>query len=428
MGMLSRIHSNLSHIAGFSIKQAVKYHCLGRWQLPQQHEYVSWRSRKGIERFLRQVIQDASQPVFLFVPSQTWFCSGFQRPHQMARAFADLDAPVIFCEPWNCSPAWLTEETLKGRKFRGVKKLQDNLFLLRYPDGGLAELITDINPDGIIMFWPYQAQYISAANKSAVIYEMIDDHSLEEDSKKTWWQNWHAKWLKEADIMVASADDLLHQLLPERPDTLLLPNGVRMEDWNTNRAASIPQDMLEAVKAPVVVGYYGALAEWFDWDIWIGMATKKPEWSFVLIGYPYDGNIEAAQEKLSQYHNIYYLGPKPYQQLPEYLAAFDVATIPFVINTITHGCSPVKLFEYMAGGKPIVCTPMREILKYQSILFGSNDVEFIEKIEEALTLRDTADYQEVLHREACENTWKTRAQLLIDRVIDIKKAKHAEGK
>ncbi len=427
MKILSKINGKLSDITGVPIKTAVIFHCWGRWQLPQQYEYVSWRTRNKIVATIRQLRKKTSQPVILFVPSQTWFSSGFQRPHQMARAFADLGAPVIFCEPWHCNPAWLTEETLKGRRFRGVKKLHENLYLLRYPDADLADLIADINPEGIIMFWPHHARYISAANKSCIIYEMIDDHSLVADSQTTRWQNWHAKWLKEADIMVASADDLMQQLLPERPDTLLLPNGVRLEDWTSTQTAGIPEDMREAVKAPVVVGYYGALAEWFDWDIWIGMALKKPEWSFVLIGYPYDGNIKAAQERLAQYPNIYYLGPKPYLQLTEYLAAFDVATIPFVINAITHGCSPVKLFEYMAGGKPIVCTPMRETLKYQSILFATNDDEFISKIEEALVLCKTADYQGLLLKESTENTWKARAQLLIDRVKSIKREKYAKN-
>jgi len=146
--------------------------------------------------------------------------------------------------------------------------------------------------------------------------------------------------------------------------------------------------------------------------IWETAARLRPDWSFVLIGYAYDGESEKVHARIRELPNMYFLGAKSYQELPKYLANFDVATIPFVLNSITHGCSPVKLFEYMAAGKPIVCTPMREILKYESIHFAASPADFVREIESAVAGKDDPAGQALLAREAKENTWRSRAEKL----------------
>ena len=173
------------------------------------------------------------------------------------------------------------------------------------------------------------------------------------------------------------ADDLIAQLRPTRPDTLLLPNAVTLEDWQQLPAAQLPADLVAARRAERVIVYYGALAEWFDWPLWIHAAKARPNWSFVLIGTAYDGDVAAVQARAAAAPNIHYLGPKRYDELPAYMQFVDVATIPFVLNAITHACSPVKLFEYMAAGKPIVTTAMREVLKYQSVLVARSAEDFV---------------------------------------------------
>jgi glycosyltransferase involved in cell wall biosynthesis len=142
----------------------------------------------------------------------------------------------------------------------------------------------------------------------------------------------------------------------------------------------------------------------------------RPDWSFVLIGYPYDGNVDAVRGRISATPNVHYLGPKPYADLPAYLAHFDVATIPFVLNPITHGCSPVKLFEYMAGGRPAVCTPMREILKYRSVLVADTPDAFVVRIAEAKSRAGEPEYRALLRADAEANTWRARAEVLRDAV------------
>jgi glycosyltransferase involved in cell wall biosynthesis len=85
-----------------------------------------------------------------------------------------------------------------------------------------------------------------------------------------------------------------------------------------------------------------------------------------------------------------------------------------VINDITESTSPIKLFEYMAMGKPIVTTNMPECRKYQSVLIGKNHEEFIKKIDEALSLRDDREYKNILKKEAKANSWESKAKVIAE--------------
>jgi glycosyltransferase involved in cell wall biosynthesis len=259
--------------------------------------------------------------------------------------------------------------------------------------------------------WPEQAKFISSKMSSIVIYEIIDDHELISNADEIWYKT-HNEWVKKADIVVTTADDLLEKLRPDRPDTILLPNGVCIDDWRSTGQSHIMEDMVAARKASVVVGYFGSIAEWFDWKMWEYAAKTKPDWSFVLIGPPYDGDVRKINDRINHYPNMYYLGAKPYKNLANYLLHFDIATIPFILNQITHSCSPIKLFEYMAAGKPIVASPMREILKYQSILSADSPEAFVNQLDKALLLKEDPEYCNILKKEAEENTWRSRAEVL----------------
>ncbi len=389
----------------------LRYYLWGRWQTPPSHYYLPRRERRQVVRESQTIRRRRSEPSFWFLPTHTWFSSGFQRPQQLARALAEIGCSVVFCEPWKCARSFLTEETLEQRQFRGWRRVEENLWLLRVPGAMIRRLLDDAAPTAVMMTWPHQANFVRGLRKSCVVYEMIDDHSLipHVDDR---WRAIHDHYVRHAAVVTGTADELVSQLRQVRPDALLLPNGVRMEDWHARGAPGCPSDLCSARQKHMVVGYYGAIAPWFDWDMWLTAAQLKPEWAFVLIGYAYDGNVQAVHARIGQLHNVYFLGPKAYRDLPNYLAWIDVATIPFVLNRITHGCSPVKLFEYMAAGKPIVCSPMREILKYQSVHFAASGPAFVTEIQKAFEGRNREEYRRLLQEEAEANTWRARATSL----------------
>ena len=132
------------------------------------------------------------------------------------------------------------------------------------------------------------------------------------------------------------------------------------------------------------------------------------------MGIKYDATFDKAH--LDEYSNIYFLGPKNYDILPNYASHFDVCTIPFLINDITQATSPLKLFEYMALGKPIVTTAMKECQKYESVMIANNKENFVNLIDKALILNNehNATYFNLLNKEALENTWEEKAKIIID--------------
>lgn len=161
-----------------------------------------------------------------------------------------------------------------------------------------------------------------------------------------------------------------------------------------------------------IIGYYGAFASWFDYDMLKYLAKQRPEYNIVLFGAKYDNSLNNAN--LKEQSNIYFLGSKQYNILQNYANKFDVCIIPFLINEITQATSPVKLFEYMALEKPIVTTSMEECKKYKSVFIANNKQEFVSLIDNAVLLNKNKDIQyfEVLKKEALENTWEKKAKLI----------------
>jgi glycosyltransferase involved in cell wall biosynthesis len=125
------------------------------------------------------------------------------------------------------------------------------------------------------------------------------------------------------------------------------------------------------------------------------------------------------QQPLSRLANVRWLGQKRYEELPAYLYYFAVATIPFLINDVTKATSPVKLFEYMAGGKPIVTTDMPECREYPCVIVARNATEYVDVLDEAVHRGQWESYRQSLDREAQSNTWEARARQILDQVDRI---------
>lgn len=381
-----------------------------RWRNRPFQEHLTAADKAELVKALRPANGAEGGRRLWFLPTHTWFSPAFQRPQQLAIALSEVGCKVIYWEPWDIMGHLRTAASDRERRFVGLRQLSQNLWLLRCIEEDYVELLAASQPEWLLFFWPTQTRFIPADCRSRTIYEMIDDHSLEGVDES--WQRTHETWLQRADVVVGTADDLVAQLRPLRADALLVSNGVRVEDWSRNGNTGVPPDLAPARARSVVVGYYGAIAEWLDFDMWLAAARSRPDWAFVWVGYPYNHAMQQRIERELSLPNTFYLGRKSYLELPAYLAHFDVATIPFLLNPITHSCSPVKLFEFMAAGKPIVATRMREILKYRSVLFADTAAGFVEQIERALTLRDDSAYRRLLREEAEANTWRGRARTL----------------
>ena len=246
------------------------------------------------------------------------------------------------------------------------------------------------------------------------VYDYIDELEVFPGERKVLEQN-HPHLLNTATLVTATAERLWRQVVASRSDALLCPNGV---DYSfirrTIEETRQPPDDLACVLRPAapVIGYYGALAEWFDYELLRRAAAERPEYEFVLIGPDYDRSL--TKSRITNVKNIHWLGVRPYIQLPQYLKYFDVATIPFKLNEITHSTSPVKLFEYMAAGKPVVTTAMHESSRCEGVIVAEGPEDFVRKLDEALKRKADPEYLSLIDGLARENTWDARVQQILE--------------
>ncbi|TAK34321.1 MAG: glycosyltransferase [Chloroflexota bacterium] len=371
------------------------------WRGPGAAMTIHSRQEERLSRELQAIIaqHESALETVIFLPSVEWNISLFQRPQQLSLALARQNCLVLFCEPWN-----------PGARSIGFHRLDDRLYTAHVP---LRVLKGVRSPVAFTLV--YNGACLSELDSARVVYEHIDEldvslfpgdiDALERD---------HVKLLREATYVVATAEKLLGQVSELRPDALLCPNGVdyHLIRRTIDETTKPPDDLKPLLKdASLVVGYYGALAEWFDYDLLARAAAERPHYRFVLIGPDYDGSI--GKSSITKLENISWLGPKPYPDVARYLKYFDVATIPFKLNDITHAVSPLKLFEYMAGRKPVVTTDMRECRRYPGVLIGGNPREFIKRLDEALARRDDHAYLAQVDQVARDNSWDVRAQAIL---------------
>lgn len=171
------------------------------------------------------------------------------------------------------------------------------------------------------------------------------------------------------------------------------------------------------------LGFYGVIDERMDLELLDALATSHPDWHIVIVGPV----VKISEEDLPRRANLHYTGQRKYEQLPSYLAGWDVCLLPFARNDSTRFISPTKTVEYMAAGKPVVSTPITDVAEpYGDIVYlGSTPEEFIAACERALSASDeerearAVRAARVLERTSWDRTARAMEEL-INKVVEEK--------
>ncbi len=213
-----------------------------------------------------------------------------------------------------------------------------------------------------------------------------------------------------AQVVFATSSDLFEKMKHLNSKTFLVPNAVDTKRFRVvaERAHLPPRDMRQ-IKHPIL-GYAGEIAEWFDCDLVRDLARQNPDWSIALIG-----KTHADISGILALPNVYHLGLKRNVDVPCYMSQFDVCLLPFKVNPLTNAVNPIKLYEYLAMGKPVVSTPIREVQPYRDVVEIADQSKFSAAVTRAL--QAAGDEKQVKRRlEIAEkNTWDIR----VDEIIRI---------
>jgi UDP-galactopyranose mutase len=188
-----------------------------------------------------------------------------------------------------------------------------------------------------------------------------------------------------ADIVFTGGSSLYEAKKDRHANIHCFPSSVDRAHFAKARARSFDPADQEDLPKPRL-GFYGVIDERFDTELLARAAAMRPDWSFVMVGPV----VKISQDDLPKLPNIHYLGGKTYDQLPSYLSGWNVALMPFAMNESTQFISPTKTPEYLAGGKPVVSTPVKDVVRHygqlEGVAIASTPEEFVAACEHALEL------------------------------------------
>ena len=224
-----------------------------------------------------------------------------------------------------------------------------------------------------------------------------------------------AELFDKADLVFTGGYSLYEAKRSKHPSVHPFPSSVDIAHFAQARA-------VQTANERPTLGFYGVLDERFDIDLLAAIADARPQWDFVMVG----PIVKISPDELPQRANITYPGAATYDQLPGLLAQWDVALMPFAINDATRFISPTKTPEYLAAGKPVVSTPVRDVIRHygrlQGVKIAATADEFIAGCEAALELaRSGGDWLGEVDQALSSMSWNTtqaRMAALIEDAVE----------
>ena len=233
------------------------------------------------------------------------------------------------------------------------------------------------------VYSPVTVDLVDRIPKSGLVYDCVDRHSAYGGLMNP--EQVDAMELElagKADVCFATADSLAKRLKQANPNTYFIPNGANFERFvQAAQPQPVPEDLKDIPKP--VFGFVGALQSCIEYGFVEAASKARPDWSFVWIGKEKPG---VDLTSLRSLHNNYFLGMKPNEQLPQYLANFDACLNLFAKSDLSKDVSPLKFYEYLATGRPIVSTRQPDqVMQYAELIeIADDELSFTDACQRAL--------------------------------------------
>lgn len=375
-------------------------------------------------------LTDPSKPTLLCLSHLRWNFV-YQRPQHLMSRFAKMFQVLFFEEPVPSEgmSSWLevrlAEEGIRvlvphipGHQIgttEGTCLLRD--LLDRYL------LITDADP--VLWYYtPMSLAFTDHLDAPLVVYDCMDELSAFLGAPPE-LLNYEKALFRKADLVFTGGYSLYETKRKQHAHAYPFPSSVDIAHFGKARQANQQLPDQASIAGPRI-GFYGVIDERIDVNLIREIATARPEWQLMMIG----PIVKIDPVTLPRLPNIHYLGGKTYDELPVYLSGWEVAVMPFAINQSTRYISPTKTPEYLAGGRPVVSTPIHDVVQMygdsELVFIASDSDSFITAIDRALAMMETPDVvatkaDNILRGMSWDHSWN-KMYLLMESKLQISPA------
>jgi glycosyltransferase involved in cell wall biosynthesis len=273
-----------------------------------------------------------------------------------------------------------------------------------------------------IIVWLYDVHasfLLDLFPRAIKVYDCVDDFAAFSEALSDVPEE-EQRVLANVDLVLVTSEPLREQKAKAHPRCYVVRNGADVDHFAPARGQpQEPPEDLRSTGAPRI-GYVGAIHDWIDLDLIVETARLRPAYSFVFVG-PVGPRVNITRVRAQR--NIILVGRKAYDELPAYLGAFDACIAPFRRNALTEAVNPIKVYEYLATGKPVVATPIPELAALAPVVsLASTAEEFASALDRA---SQEANSEALIARRlevARANSWDARLEQIRDILAGVRSA------
>lgn len=286
---------------------------------------------------------------------------------------------------------------IPGRLLKITSKLER--FRLWFHYANIRKALDKLKWAPPLIQWAYMPQavmYKGCLKEKFYVFDWIDRFDSYPGSDSVFMARMEEESIRKADLIFATARGLHQTALKLNENSHFISNGVDFQAFQIPAVSPeyLKKYRIEREKWEKIAFFAGSISEWIDLDTVFQTARILPEILFLMVG-PVDQNPAGIPE------NVVFTGPVPHSDVPDLISASDVCINPFRKSRLSRFVNPLKVYEYLAGGKPVVSTPMEELENIEGIIFAENPEEFAGGIREALKKIETGfsgGYRETARR------------------------------
>jgi glycosyltransferase involved in cell wall biosynthesis len=268
---------------------------------------------------------------------------------------------------------------------------------------------------------PHADWLVDVLKPSTIVYHCVDDIAAQKGVRADAFREAEARFAARADLVLASAPALAERMRTLNEHVFYTPNVADTDRFASALDGGPADPALEPLARPRIVFTGAVVATKLDMELLEGVARARPDWTLALVGPVGAGDPSTDVSALRRLPNVHLLGARRYEELPQVLRGADVALVPYAINDLTRSVFPMKVFEYLAAGLPVVTTPLPALADTAHVTVAADAPQTVAAIERALA-EDGPEARRARSAAVRDRSWETRLAEIDSYLSDLARA------